>query len=128
MPKIKLGARPKSFAKTLRFPMHDGTEGSIQVSYKYRTRVEFGEFLDVMMAEGRARVQSQEGEEPTVAEQHKRISLANADYIMKIVEGWNLDEEFTVDNVRQLCDELPAAANAIVESYRVAITEGRLGN
>jgi hypothetical protein len=52
----------------------------------------------------------------------------NADYIMKVADGWNLDIEFSRNAVAQLCDELPAAALAIMSTYRNAITEGRAGN
>jgi hypothetical protein len=47
---------------------------------------------------------------------------------MRVIDGWNLDEDLTRENVQQLADELPAAVNAIMETYRSAITEGRLGN
>ena len=52
----------------------------------------------------------------------------NADYILQISDGWNLDEDFNRASVVQLCDELPGAAQAIIEAYRAALTEGRLGN
>lgn len=38
MAKIKLGARPKNFTRTVSFPMLDGSTGKIEVTYKYRTR------------------------------------------------------------------------------------------
>ncbi|GAB3763469.1 hypothetical protein GCM10028796_17010 [Ramlibacter monticola] len=128
MAKIKLGARPKSFKRTVKFPMLEGGEGAIEVSFKYRTRSEFGAFLDEVMAAGKARAQEQPSEDLSVEELHKRTAAANTDYILQIADGWNLDEEFSHANVLQLCDELPGAANAVMEIYRVAINEGRLGN
>lgn len=47
---------------------------------------------------------------------------------MQAVEGWNLDEPFALESVQQLADELPAAVAAIMDTYRSAITQGRLGN
>ena len=47
---------------------------------------------------------------------------------LKIANGWDLEDEFNLDNALKLCDELPAAATAIMQTYRAAIVEGRLGN
>lgn len=130
MAKIKLGARPTSFKKLIKVPMLDGTEATVEVQYVYRTRTEFGAFVDAMFAKAGVEPASQ-------AEEDVKFSLesalaktrdTNAGYIMEIASGWNLDEEFNVENVRQLCDELPGAALAIIDSYRVAVSEGRLGN
>ena len=52
----------------------------------------------------------------------------NAAYLIDVLDGWNLDEVLTRDTAAQLCDELPGAATEIMEAYRLAIVEGRLGN
>lgn len=49
--KIKLGARPKSFPRTITFPMLDGEDGSMGVTMKYRTRTELAKFDDELQAE-----------------------------------------------------------------------------
>lgn len=140
MAKIVLGKRPTSFKKTVNFPMLDGSIASIEVTYRYRTRTEFGDFLDAWAKKRKERA----AEEVAAAEQKHADGMgpllesgalerafveAGADYIMEIAEGWNVDDtEFCVANVRQLADEIPAAAKAITDTYRLAITEGRLGN
>jgi len=126
MPKIVLGKRPANFKHTVKFPMLDGTEGSIEVLYKYRTRAEFGKFIDEVYAA--AKEDRPADKEFSWAALMEKTSGANADHVMMAVEGWNLDEAFTRENVQQLADELPAAVTAIMDSYRKAITEGRLGN
>ena len=144
MAKIKLGTRPKSFKRVVKFPMLDGSEGAIEVTYKYRTLTEFGKFVDAWTkaanAKAQADVDQREADRKAAEEKGEDVDLAfntvlrnaqadaNADYIMNIAEGWNLDEAFELDAVRQLCDELPAAAAAVMDSYRAALTEGRLGN
>ena len=130
MAKIKLGSRPKSFKKTIKVPLPEGGEGSIEVSYIYRTRSEFGAFIDELF--------NSAGVKPaSTSEDDVKFSLqtvldkardTNADYILQIIDDWNLDEEFSRSAVVQLCDELPGAAMAIIEQYRGAVTEGRLGN
>lgn len=127
MAKITLGKRPASFKKTVSFPMLDGTTGTIDISYRYRTRKEFGLFIDELMAAA-GESKRPDDEKFSMAELMEKTAGSNADYVLKVVTGWNLDEDLNHDNVQQLADELPAAVNAIMETYRIAITEGRLGN
>jgi hypothetical protein len=142
MAKIKLGNRPKNFTRTVKFPMLEGGEGSIEVTYKYRTRTEFGAFIDRMAedarkkhdAEQKARAEAEKTDEPapdstfSMAELMEKTKGSNAAYVLDVADGWNLDEDLNKANVEQLADEIPAAVNAIMETYRVAIMEGRLGN
>lgn len=140
MAKIKLGQRPPNFKKVVKFQMLDGSQGSIEAVYKYRTRAEFGAFVDGLVEEAKrqgeteraAREDAAGGADAVVGAGMGRLmndrAQANADYIMQVMEGWNLDEAFNPASVLQLCDELPAAATALIETYREAVTEGRLGN
>lgn len=124
--KIKLGNRPKSFKHTVKFKLLDGSEGQIECLYKYRTRTEFGEFLDHLMAA--AKIDKSRDGEISMAELMGKTRDANADYLLDVLEGWDLDEDLNRDALQQLADEVPAASNAIMEAYRMAIQEGRLGN
>jgi hypothetical protein len=126
--KIKLGNRPKNFKHTVTFPMLDGTTGSIEVTYKYRTRKEFGLFIDKIINAAGEKKDSANEEKFSMAALMEKTADSNADYVMQVVDAWNLDEELTRENAQQLCDELPAATAAIMEDYRKAIAEGRLGN
>jgi hypothetical protein len=130
MAKIVLGSRPKNFKAIVNIPMLEGGEGSIEMSYVYRTRTEFGKMIDTLMDDaGVAPTGSGEEEQKfSLADALEKTKETNADYIMKVADGWNLDIEFSRRAVAQLCDELPAAAMAIMNTYRSAITEGRLGN
>lgn len=133
MAKIVLGSRPKNFKKTVVFPMLDGSEGSIEVLYKYRTKREFGAFIDAAKEAANLRIADKTGEESDKKEMsweevHGLGIEANADNLIGVVEGWNLDAEPNRESFEQLADELPAAANAILETYRKAVVEGRLGN
>lgn len=128
--KIKLGARPKNFKRTIRVSLPEGGEGVVEMSYIYRTRSEFGKFVDDLMAASKTeqRGASDDDFKFSLAEALAKTRDSNADYIMQIADGWNLDCEFSRENVAQLCDELPGAAMEIIEQYRLAVTEGRLGN
>lgn len=131
MAKIKLGARPKTFSHGITVPMPEGGQASVQMLFKYRTRTEFGAFLDELVSQAATAPpgdQSADAVRFSLQQALQATRDTNADYIMAIAEGWNLDAEFTRANVQQLCDELPGAALAIIDAYRGALTEGRLGN
>lgn len=122
MSKIKLGNRPKNFKHVVSFPMLDGTTGTIEVLYKYRTVSEFAQFIDKMSSEmGSEEVK---GAGAVIS----RMVKVNAGYLLQVIEGWNLDEELNEETAHQLANELPAAAAAIMNNYRQAIVEQRLGN
>jgi hypothetical protein len=130
MAKIVLGKRPKNFKTKVSFPMLDGETGTIEVSYIYRTRTEFGTLIDGLMTDAGVDTENatEESQKFSLAQALEKTRDTNADYILQVADGWNIDEEFTRETVAQLCDEIPAAALAIMNTYRNAITEGRLGN
>ena len=136
MSKVKLGTRPKNFKATIQVPLHEGQAGTIQVSYIYRSRKEFGAFVDELLAAVPKQAAAAVADESSAAAAEKYSLAADlgksidtqADYIMRIADGWDLDEPFNRQSVYTLCDELPGAAVAIIEHYRNAVSEGRLGN
>lgn len=128
MATVKLGQRPKTFKPVIvTFPMPEGGEGSIEITYHYRTRREFGELIDSLReAAGEAEGAGQE--EFSMHALMEKTRDKNAEYLQKCIAGWNLDVAPDIESLRQLCDELPAAASAIMDKYRAAAMEGRLGN
>lgn len=127
MAKIQLGKRPASFKSSVKFPMLDGTTGVIEIGFRYRTRKEFGLFIDELVGQSEDNARP-DGEKFSLAANTEKTAKANADYIMQCVDSWNVDAELNHENVEQLAYELPAAAAAIMESYRAAIEDGRLKN
>ncbi|MEP6587508.1 MAG: phage tail assembly chaperone [Polaromonas sp.] len=125
--KITLGSRPKSFKSNVQFPMLDGTTGSISISYRYRTRREFGKFIDALL-EAAGETPKLDDEKFSMAALMEKTAGNNADYILQVVEGWDVEADLTHENVQQLADELPAAVSAIMEQYRAAITDGKAKN
>lgn len=129
MAKVTLGKRPETFKATIEFTMLDGTTGKIGVSYKYRTRQEFGEMIDAMVESAKtAGAQVDQTAPITMAELMGKTSGQNAEYILNVITAWDMDEPLSLASAQQLSDELPAAAIQIMERYRAAVTEGRLGN
>lgn len=128
MATIKLGNRPKNFTAPVKFKLLDGTDAAIDVTFKYRTRTEFGAFLDEIYAENNVKPAETDDQQNLLERAYQAGVENHAKQIMRAAESWNLDEPFSLDNVAALCDEFPSAAMSIMETYRVAVTEGRLGN
>lgn len=125
--KIKLGQRPETFKKTAEFTSLEGELLEVNMTFKYRTRKEFGEFFDKMFAEsGQSAPKTVDAAYMT--ELMSRSGSKNVDYLLDIATGWNLDIEFNRASVEQMCDEMPGAAAAIMQAYYTAITEGRVKN
>lgn len=127
MPNIVLGKRPKSFARAVKTTDIDGSELLIPVTYKYRTRKEYGEWIDTLPPQPATADAIVDGKF-SAAVYVEKVSQWNANKIMQCVDSWALDGEFTLDAVKQLCDESPAAAEAVISEYQAACIEGRLGN
>ena len=144
--KLSLGKRPKNFKHTVTFTSVDGEAMCIGMTYRYRTKREFGALIDetfgpavASQVEDAADLFGDDAPKPaaeaapavqtaSVAEMMDRGTEANADYLLKIAEDWDIGVSFTRDNLIQLGDEQPGAVLAIMAAYRVAVTEGRLGN
>lgn len=125
--KITLGQRPKNFKPIeIDFTLPDGTDGQIEVTYKYRTRTEFGQFIDGIFKD--AGEKKPEADQFSMKDLMEKTRDKNADYLLQCITSWNLDVPLSLDTLRQLADEIPAAVSAIMEKYRVAAIEGRLGN
>jgi hypothetical protein len=138
MAKVVLGKPPKTFTVPVSIPLLDGTTGTMEVTYKYRTRSEFAAFVDTMVQAAKDAPQSA-SEAPAnspaagapvdvFSTATARLLDTNTGYLMKCMEGWNLDAEFNHDNLRALCDQIPQAAAVLMDTYRDAVQEGRLGN
>jgi hypothetical protein len=125
--KIKLGARPKNFVLTVTFPLPEGGEGSITCTCRYRTRTQFGEFVDALVAKSRVALPDYTDPAANTKLQQSLIA-SNAGYLINALDEWDVEEELNVANMERLADELPGSVMAFMEGYRAACCEGRLGN
>ncbi len=141
---VKLGDRPKAFAPvTVEAPMPDGSTGRVQVTYTYRTRAEFGAFVDAFFAAPDAAKAAATGpadEAPAADEAEAPAALfragdhmdegtrRQAEYLAQVVDAWDLDTPLSPQALLQLCNQFPAVAGAVRDRYRELVTEGRLGN
>ena len=124
--KIKLGQRPASFKKTITFPIHAGEQGVIECTFKYRTRTDFGAFVDAIFNDAGQAIP--QGDDFSMERMMEATRDKNADYLLEALEAWDVDQPLNRANAQRLADELPGAIVAIMEGYRAASVEGRLGN
>ncbi len=123
---IVLGQRPKGIVHSLKITMLDGTEGLLPVTFRYRDRVEFGEFLDGIYG---GQAPAFDGTAAKASTQLQRgVVQLNGQYVLSCLEGWGLDVPLNLDNCIQLAREIPAAVQAVMDAYRQLCIEGRLGN
>jgi len=136
MAKIKLGSRPKNFKREIKFPMLDGTTGTFNATFKYMTRSEYAEFIDARIQEAVAAEKTSTAA-PASADSEilysakadsEKTDAAKVSFVMAVVESWDLDVPFDREAVTQLADEIPAGITAVIDTYRMAVVEGRLGN
>lgn len=128
MAKIKLGSAPKSFTHKVTFPLLQGGKGDITMTYRYRDRMQFAEFIDSVYP--KIKKPDPVSTEPgfDLVENAAEAEANEVRYIMGAATGWDLDDDFSEANVRALINEFPAAGSAITAAYREAITEGRAKN
>lgn len=124
MATISLGKAPKNFRKIVSFKMLDGTDGTIECLYKYRTVTAYGVMKDELSKDsGIADPAS-----ATWAQIMEKRRDKGGEFLALILDGWNLDVDFNQANSQQLADEMPGAVAAIADTYEAAIVQGRLGN
>jgi hypothetical protein len=150
MSKVTLGQKPKQFKPfPVSYPAPDGTEETVKVTYKYRTRTEFGAWLDQLVAKPAQAVapvylEDGGGEQAAapvyledvgteIARGHMEeffdtINVSVADFLLGCVDAWDADIPLTREGIVQYADEKPAGVEAIMTGYRIACREGRLGN
>ena len=105
MAKFKLTLAPlPDFKLPVKFTMPDGNEGSILFTVRH--------------------LKAKEVQEMYEAEKVVR----DADLIMRLATGWDLEEEFNEENAKTLVEFYPGAALALTGSYLAALAGQRVKN
>ncbi len=126
--KIHLGARPKTFKPVdVQLILPDGSEAVIPVTFIYRTKKEFGKWMDESIAKTKS-VVKETPDEFSWEKFYEQNTDAAVEQLLLAVESWGLDGPVSRDALAQLGDETPAAVTAMLGAYGAACREGRLGN
>lgn len=127
--KIILGARPETFAPTpIKFKLPSGADAAMTVTFRYRTRTEFGAFVAEAYGRDASDLPTTDSGRLDYEAMARQATMDEAAYVLGIVAGWDLDTELTRESAAQLADEVPAAVEALKRAYSAACNEGRLGN
>lgn len=111
MAKLKLTDKVPPFIATVQIPLH-GDEGGVcpvKMTFLHRSRDEFEEWRK------------------GVAERDSSVE-SEAKTLMECVVGWELDDEFTVENMQLLLNKYGGASLAIFSKYREELHPQRIKN
>lgn len=135
MAKIILGKRPATFIKTVEIPLLDGTAADVTFTFRTRSRTEYAALIDEhntkVQAIGETAAAADAREEDGGFKLERFVGLnieADADLILKLAEGWDLDDNFSKEAIVQFLDEYGGAGPRVTAACRAALNEGRLGN
>lgn len=102
-PKLSLTAAP-TFKSKVAIPVPGEKSVDVEFTFKGRTREAFKDFVDSLK------------------------DREDAEVLMDIASGWELEDAFTKENVERLTENYLGAARAVIEKYLGELTAARLGN
>lgn len=127
--KFKFVDTPKSFKKPVEIVMLDGSTAAIEFSFIYRTRKQFAELVDantdLIKADQKA---AGDVLDRTTSEWYLTSDKYNLAHVLKIVDGWDLEDDLNEKTLSKLEDEYPGSLSAIATVYRQAVAEARTKN
>ena len=126
--KFSFNKRPDNFAPfPVKFTAPDGTKVQIMATYKYRSKLEHAEYQAAVF-EGIEDVELVDGL-PDFSKLAQADIERTTNGLLDALVAWDVpDRKLDKDALTQLADECPAAIDALVVGYRLACSNGRLGN
>lgn len=141
MAKIKLDLDQDEVLTVTRevsIPTKTGKALKVKFDFIVRDRVAMGEFKQPRMEEAQeemrrirdlSRAAVEDGEDAIDLKKEAAEACArDATRILAMAKGWNVDLEFTAENLTKFCRRYPGAEAAVYEDYTTTMLQGRLGN
>jgi hypothetical protein len=128
MAKIILGKRPEAFTSTVAIPMLDGSVGEVKFEFHTRSRTEHAKIMDEHRELVLAKTKGQSGDKFSMAGFLGIHVDADADLILQLAKGWDLDDPFTKENVVRFINDFGGAGQRTVDACALAINEGIVKN
>jgi len=100
MSRLKLVADPKFRAKVA-IPLAGGDPVEVEFVFKHRTRTALKEFIE------------------------SRAGVSDIDTLFEIACGWELEDEFSKENLNTLLENYAGSALAIYQTYRDELVKSR---
>lgn len=92
-----------TFKAAVEIPLHDGLVAKPVFEFKHRSKSD----LDALI---------------------KRKEISDPDLLSELLAGWELEEEFSRENIERLCQNYVMAPKEIFSAYIRALVDGRRGN
>jgi hypothetical protein len=128
-----------TFPQAVKIPNETGKKLEVTFDFIYRDREAFAKLQDEWMAKAEEafelskQIQAEKvnGETvtiPSMSEITARALARDVEAVQLIATGWNLDIEFTTENLTKFCKRYPSAGLAVINEYKTSLTDGRLPN
>lgn len=137
-PKFVFGKTPETFKRTIEIIDIDRNVSEIEFTFKYRTKEQFAELLDEGVKDAKAEhaANTSDEEKPGLdgipdqfyVDLYAKNDKKSAQYVMKIAKGWDVADEFNVDNLMKLENSHAGSLQTIAQVYAKAISEVRTKN
>lgn len=122
---VKLGNNPKSFKKEIVVVSIDGKTDTVTFDLTYRNPEQFAALMDARAAaEADMQIPPDRKNVDIVRDGAKRQALN----VLALATGWDLVDEFSVDNLIQLEYDFPGTLLAVQSVYQSAVLEARVKN
>lgn len=125
MAKFKLIQKP-TFKVPVTIQRAGYSAEKVEFEFKYLDRTALAE-LYTGWNERHDELSKQVGDMDLKAFTAAQIDL-QADQLLDVVVGWDIEEKFTPENVRILVNSINSAPNAVLSAYAEAFNDARLGN
>jgi hypothetical protein len=127
--KFSFTETPKFFNKAVQIVMLDGTTAPIDFKFIYRTRSQFAELIDANVAAAKKQqADSEQSPERSIAKWYADADTHGVAHVLKIVDGWDLDQPLDAAGLERLEDEYPGSLAEIANVYRQSVAEARTKN
>jgi hypothetical protein len=113
MAKLTLNPAP-TFKKVVEIPTPNGV-GEVTFEFKHKDRVEMAEFL--VQRQARAEASAKKVDKSNLVPVVKDAVERDADMVLDIAVGWDLDDEFSRESIVTLIRKFDQAALSIIETY-----------
>jgi hypothetical protein len=126
--KIKPGNRPKTFKEiNVNVTLPDGEAGILPVTFKYKTKKEFGAWQDALLDE--SKMEKSVREEFSWETFYEEAGDRTAEVLLDVVDSWGLDVELSKASLLEIEADCGAGVfPALLDAFGKACREGRLGN
>lgn len=113
MTKFVLTPNP-TFKHPVQIPVPGGKTEAVVFTFKHKKRAEFKSFMESLG--------------PTDEKGRERPVRTDVELVMEIASGWDLKDEFTVENVTDLIDNYMGSGRVILAAYVEELTAATKGN